>query len=313
MTKKLNDREWVEKQEQHLRNPEIIDLINIPDLEVTEIKSWTFLKLAFLWSFAYHLYTPIAGNHYKNLYYVDLFSGSGLVSPKDNPNQHILGSPVLMATLANKYPFKKCYFFEKEFHHALQTRLGTLENNGKLSCEDYEVFSDDCNLVADGLIDELKTMQNAHFLLFVDPWSTQINWETMEKLLSLKYPAFDMIFNFQSFGVNRKSHNPELMCQFFGDEGYKSCLKITSGKPKFEALKKYYIQKLKQFDSINTVYNIKVSSGNGFYYDLLYTTRKENPKWKGGIKHLAKMIGHLSGRDVAVILDPNASSLDDFF
>lgn len=311
MTKRMDDREWLERYEQRLQNKELIDLINIPGYGVTEIGSWTFLKLSFLLGFAY-MYTHIAGNTFKNLYYVDLFSGSGLVSLKNtNPSQFVLGSPILMSTLHTKFPFEKCYFLENNHHDSLENRLEILKKNKKLTCNNFEIYGKDCNLVMDQLINELKTLNRAHFLLFVDPWSTQINWRTMEKLLSLKYPGFDMIFNFQPFGVNRKSSNPKIMTQFYGDDNYKLCLNKT-GKLKFNALKNYYIEKLKKFNSVNFVYNIRVSSGYGFYYDLLYTTRKEYPRWKGGIINLAKRIKKISGKDVTVVLDPNASSLDDF-
>lgn len=311
---KLSEREWVEKYKSALQNEEIIHAVNLPELPATSLGPWTFLKLACLWSFAYYTYTPLVGSRYPNMCYVDLFSGSGLISFKDHSGnaQFSLGSPILMATIGSEHPFKKCFFFEKNEHQALGKRLEILGKGGKLTCGGYRLYPEDCNARIDDLINELRSIQNAHFLLFVDPFSTEIHWSTMEKLLSLRYPAFDMFFNFQPFGVNRKSYMPETLPAFFGDDGYKECLK-SGEEIRLDALESYYIRKLKKFEMAKTVHTIRVESGKGgYYYDLIYTTRKEQPRWIGGIEHLGKVIESLTGHEVAIILDPKSPSLGRF-
>jgi three-Cys-motif partner protein len=310
MPKKLSEREWVEKYKSALQNEELIKIVNQPELPLTHLGPWTFLKLACLWSFAYHTYTPIIGRRYQNMCYVDMFSGSGLVSFEDSSKntQLLIGSPVLMATGASRYPFRKCFFFEKENSDVLEKRLELLKSQGKLTCSDYKVFPEDCNVAVDKLIEELQSLEGAHFLLFVDPFSTEIHWATVEKLLYMGYPAFDMIFNFQPFGVNRKSYRPETLSAFFGDEGYKKYIDFG-----LEALESYYIYKLKQFDMVNTYRVIRIASGKGgYYYDLIYTTRKEKPPWIKGIEHLKKIVEKLTGYEVSVILDPSLPSLEKF-
>ncbi len=316
MPRKLGEREWVEKYKFAIQNEELISVINLPDLSTTSLGAWSFLKLACLWSFAYYTYTPIIGPRYQNICYVDLFSGSGLVSFEDSSKntQLLIGSPILMATLAGEHPFSKCFFFEKETGNVLEKRLKLLNIRGKLTCKDYRVFSEDCNVAIDELMNELRSLQGAHFLLFVDPFSTEIHWATMEKLLSLRYPAFDMIFNFQPFGINRMSYQPKTLSAFFGDDGYKEYLEVAEEESKLDALRNYYVQKLKKFkEKIKTIETIRVSSGKGgFYYDLIYTTRKERPSWIEGIKHLGKMVGKMTGADVSIMFDKKQPSLDKF-
>ncbi|MDI6655846.1 MAG: three-Cys-motif partner protein TcmP [Candidatus Hydrothermarchaeota archaeon] len=312
MPRKLSERGWVERYKSAIQNEELISAVNLPDLPTTPLGAWTFLKLACLWSFAYYTYTPIIGgpNRYPNMCYVDLFSGSGLVSFQDysGNTQILLGSPVLMATINSQYPFKKCYFFEKEKYLTLEKRLEILKNGEKLTCGEYKSFPEDCNTGIDRLIKELRSLQGAHFLLFVDPFSTEIHWSTMEKLLSLSYPAFDMFFTFQPFGVNRKSYMPDTLPAFFGDKEYKKYLNLG-----LDALESYYIQKLRQFKMVKTVHPIRVDSGKGgYYYDIIYTTRKESPPWIKGIEHLKNVVERLTGYEVSVILDPTLPSLDKF-
>lgn len=43
-----------------------------------EAHSWTVLKLCFLKLYIEEVYSPIIKNNYSNMFYVDLFAGSGL-------------------------------------------------------------------------------------------------------------------------------------------------------------------------------------------------------------------------------------------
>ena len=58
--------------------------------------------------------------------------------------------------------------------------------NKKLTCESFKVINKDCNKAIDDFIKAVSKIPNTHFLLFVDPYSTEIHWRTMEKLLSSK-------------------------------------------------------------------------------------------------------------------------------
>jgi len=315
-SKRLSDREWVEKYKPFLQNEEIINLTDLPNLPTTQLGAWSFIKLACIWSYARYTYTPIIGRKYYNMCYVDLFSGSGLMSFRDGSKgtHQLLGSPILMATMKNEFPFRKCYFFEKEKHEALSKRLEILKNNRYITTDDYTVFPSDCNQCIDDLIDELSKLEHAHFLLFVDPYSTEIQWSTMEKLLSLEYPAFDMFFNFQPFGINRKSYRPETFPNFFGEDGYElyeRYLTLRNEDHKLEKLKDYYVSKLREFDVVGHVDSIKISSGTcGYYYDLIYTTRISDPKWAAGITHLANKVENITGSVIQKIFDPTVITLD---
>jgi len=308
----LRMRNWVEKYRNAVQNEELIGIVNVPGLPVGQVGAWSFLKLAFLWSYAYYTYTPIIGTRYENMCYLDLFSGSGLNQFSDHSgNPHlILGSPLLMATIGG-YAFKKCFFFEAEekYAEALEERLHRLKSSSFLTCTSYEIFGD-CNKNIDRVICELKAKDGCHFLLFVDPFSTEIKWNTMEKLLKMRYPAFDLIFNFQPFGINRKSYNFKTISEFLGIKEHESW-KHASDKV-LDTLENTYIRKLKQYsEKIKRVETIRIRSGTGsFYYDLIYATRKSEAPWAGNIDHLKRMIERLTGYEVSIIFDPTIQPLD---
>lgn len=324
MAKKLDHRDWINKYQNAVQNENLINMVKKNNLPINDAGAWSFLKLAFLWSIAYYIYSPIIGSRYSNMCYVDLFSGSGLVKFKDVSNNYqlMMGSPLLTATIESAYPFNKCFFFEKNFKfaNALEKRLNLLSENKKLSCESFKVINKDCNKAIDDFIKAVSKIPNTHFLLFVDPYSTEIHWRTMEKLLSSKYPAFDMIFNFQPFGVNRKRYMPEELPLFFGDTKYKKLIphglienKVESILQKLEA---HYTQKLiKYSDKIKTINPIRIRSGKGgYYYDLIFTTRKklQESAWLQGIEHLKTMIEKSTGYEVSIILDPTRPSIEEF-
>lgn len=309
----LSVRNWVEKYRNAVQNAELIELVDAPDLFCNQVGAWAFLKLAFLWNYAYYTYIPIIGRRYSNMCYVDLFSGSGLDQFSDcsgNP-QLILGSPLLMATINSQYPFKTCFFFEanSECADTLSRRLHKLEESSRLTCKYYELFCD-CNKDIDKVINNLKGLDGCHFLLFVDPFSTEIKWETMEKLLKLNYPSFDMIFNFQPFGVNRKSYNPKTITEFLGDSDY-NAYKHTDERI-LEALENQYLQKLRKFPNIvKVIKRVRIKSGTGsFYYDLIFTTRKAGSPWVKNIDYLKKVIEKLTGYSVSIIFDPTIKTLN---
>ncbi|OPY26020.1 MAG: hypothetical protein A4E28_02734 [Methanocella sp. PtaU1.Bin125] len=312
MGKKMSERETIEKHQKFLQNEELIDIIKLDSIGTTS-QPWSFLKLTCLFSYAYFTYAPIIKkNGYKNMCYVDLFSGTGLDTFEDygGKKQHLLGSPVLMSTF-DRTPFDRCYFFENDGHELLTKRLQLLKEKGKLTST-CKVYSSDCNESIDSLINELRDLDEAHFLLFVDPFSTEIHWSTMDKLLSMRYPHFDMLFNFNSFGINRKTSWEKYLPQFFSDESYKKCLSVPQTK-RLDCYKEIYINKLKQYKNVKTLKVIKISSGSGFYYDLIYTTRKENAGYAKGIDHLKSIIEKMTGFDISVTTDSSMRTLDSYF
>lgn len=322
-TIELGVADWVQTYRSFVQSSELIQLATNSNLPSERAGPWAFLKLAFLWNYAYYTYTPIIGKRYKNMCYVDLFAGCGMDYFYDSSRnrQFMLGSPLLMATLRSGRPFETCYFFEcqPEFAKVLEQRLNILASAGKLTCRNYKLYAD-CNIDIRHLIDELKRIDNCHFLLFVDPYSTEINWETLEKLLKLKYPSFDMIFNFQPFGVNRKSYNPKTILQYFGDMSkevsqrryYRKLYKVRDDKT-LEFLEQCYIQKLKEFPNmVRTIRAVRIKSGTGsYYYDLIYTTRKETAPWVRDIDLLKPTLEGLTGQDISIMVDPTFRSLDD--
>lgn len=158
----------------------------------TDERLWSLLKLIFL-NYSSSIYTNIINRYYpERYYYIDLFAGSGVGKVTDTGrNELTLGSSLLMATM---HKFPKMFFCEKNSKSriALKNRLNALD----VKKDSYEIYSD-CNDSIDEIIDKVK---GGHSLIFIDPYYTEINWKTMEKVLTLKA---DIIFNLQSAEIAR--------------------------------------------------------------------------------------------------------------
>jgi three-Cys-motif partner protein len=153
--------------------------------------------------------------------YLDLLAGPGKNRLRDTGSV-LLGSPLLALTA--EHPFTGYYFVESgpEDAKALRERCDASGHAGRV-----RVFNDDCNVVVDQIVADLKHEHPKSLnLAFLDPEGLEMQWATVAKLASV--PRMDLIINYPEGGLNRMmpvavdSGGDTAVDRFFGDRGWRN-------------------------------------------------------------------------------------------
>lgn len=271
----------------------------------TSMKPWAIMKLLFLDSYASE-YVPLIKKYYKNFFYVDLFAGSGIGKIQEE-NYKVLGSPLLMAsrhlyyTKANKRGFKKLLLIERD-PSAAEVLNKRIQKVG-LKNDEFEVYNQDCNYIIDNLTIQLK---QGHSLIFIDPYGSELKWQTLEKLLNLNA---DLIINFQTPSMARIPQAGKLgpLAKMFPENLLKEVNAAVDDPSigKGERLLDLYrnaIGETKAYHSPGAkVLTVRIRKDNMFYYDLLLAvkaTKKGNP-W---LKPLVDLASKIKEQDIRSII-----------
>lgn len=158
---------------------------------------WTVEKLNILSDYL-DFYVQALKNQPFNLIYIDAFAGTGKIKIGDEDDfVEIDGSAKL--ALDSKISFDKYYFIEKKKSFAKElNQLITDEYSDKKSI--IEVINDDCNNALRKLCDSIDWSQN-RAVLFLDPYATAVNWETLRIIASTK--SIDVWYLFPYSAANR--------------------------------------------------------------------------------------------------------------
>jgi len=276
---------WLDKQIKNLEatnskfSEEIRTIKNICPEVCNEFSETTPLKLIFL-NYSLDMYTTIIKKHFTNVFYVDLFAGSGINKMK-NSKDDLVGSPFI-AFLNHKDKYTKFFFCENDskLFDALEKRTIAL------SPKNVEFFDKDCNTELDSIIKQISGFNNKHAFFFIDPYSMEFNWKSMEKVLNLHS---DIVFTFMSSQIARAysaamakpSYSTKALDGFFGDKSWKS----VRGAKNLVEIYKNNIKKIRPGAVMESV-NIDN------YYDLIFITNKtkgDNP-WMDVIRTVKKEI-----------------------
>lgn len=255
-----------------------------------EFEEATPLKLIFL-HYSLSIYALIISKYYKNMFYIDLFAGSGLNKMK-NSRDTIIGSP-LIALLNHRERFTHFFFCEKDpmLFDALKLRLEAL------SIKNVEIIHDDCNTELDNIISKIKEIRSSHAFFFIDPYAMEFKWNSMKKVLST---YTDVMFTFMTHNLTR-ARNSALaqpknstiaLDDFFGDKSWASDSKDALVVYKQNILK---VRKNAEIESVNI---------NG-YYDIIFITNKTKGKnpWMNAIREAKKEIEKMTPEQVKTALD----------
>lgn len=266
-----------------------------------ETGEWSIIKLLALQRFV-NIYTkiikgPKQSKIFDNMYYIDLFAGSGLC--KVGKAKDITAGSAVIAATQCYHPFDKYFLVEKnpESAYALNDRIKTLTS-------DYVLFNRDCNDCIDEIIGELRTKD--HYLAFVDCQGLDISWVTMKKLFSKNG---DVLFNFQTQGVCRipaKIRNrsqgweacTEKMNWFFGDGRWRKCKEP-------DHLLLAYMNKIREESSREIVLPLPVIGPRGYRYDVILATRRtrHGSPWIKPMEELKNKMGGYKPEIVKQTLD----------
>lgn len=306
MTNKLTGMEWLKKHIKELEvnnskhSIEINKIVNIQPKIYNEFQTWTPLKLILL-NYALEICTLVIKNNpiFKEKYFIDLFSGSGINKVKDKQD-FLIGSPLIASLNFSNY-YNEMIFCEKEpvLFGALNARINSLNKTN------LTTINGDCNSNLNQIISKIDN-KRVYSLFFVDPCNTEFSWNSMSNLLSARV---DIIFNFMSNQIRRtiglyhdKGYGEEQLNEFFGDDSWKKWI----GGDGDEELVKIYMQNIMKIRYDAVIKKVKIhSEKHGFCYFLLFITSKtkgDNP-WLKGIDKAKEEIEANSDKSVEMALD----------
>lgn len=130
-----------------------------------------------------------------NIIYIDAFAGEGYVDlPSDDGFETIEGSARIALSVDS--PFDEYIFIENDASKAMELqKLVEKHPNKKI-----EIRIEDCNSFIINLCKSEKIKYNM-YLLFLDPFGTEVRWETLEALA--KVGVFDIWYLFSLAAAHR--------------------------------------------------------------------------------------------------------------
>lgn len=237
---------------------------------------WSIKKLVVLRYYLYPFFEILRNNGYKKIHYVDLFSGSGFLKIKEK----IMPGTPLVALLTTKEFFenKKNYIFDeyhlsdtnKKYVDALNERVKKLSGDIPTTITAQQIdFSTAVDRIFSGRSPRFEDRKENAYLVVLDPFGFQVDWEHLEKIL--KSGAVDVFITFPttmaSWNQNKEQSAPALT-KMFGSNDWVTC-------DSEDAFLKMYCEKIekvpvvwKQFKTIT----LTVRTSNGKYH-LICATR----------------------------------------
>lgn len=301
--------DWSKKRINTLVNK--ISIIKNDGLSVSPGAIWSLKKLLFLDYYVRAFVTIIRKNDFKNWYYVDTHSGTGLIGfEEDLVNERFPGSPLVSAFRSPDYRFTHYFFSDVEEASilALKERLQAIR---PLTNEiDYTVQTMDFKKTVE-FVESKKQFGNA-YLIFVDPTGySEIKWELMKKLLSIG--TADIVFTFMTYSVALNKENAhenaaaeQSFNEFFGNMDWKKC---EDGN----TLVELYCSQMSQFKKYVHVIPV-FQTGERKLYDLIIAT---NSKGGSNVIDDARRIMEVTTtelfRDALKVITGKATDITQFF
>ena len=186
---------------------------------------WTIKKLKILEKYLDAYTTALKKTPFK-LIYIDAFAGTGHVDldHNDQDTENFIRGSAIRAVTIDSRPFDKLIFVEKE-----KGRCDELENLKKEHpCRDIQIENSDANEFLRKLRQNWKQWRG---VLFLDPFATEVEWTTIEKIAGLN--ALDTWILFPVSAIARMlptSRQPDdispewvkRLTRIFGDESWRT-------------------------------------------------------------------------------------------
>ncbi|NLZ94324.1 MAG: three-Cys-motif partner protein TcmP [Bacteroidales bacterium] len=156
---------------------------------------WTEEKLNIFTEYLTSYITALQKQKFKKIY-IDAFAGSGEIVTSDG-GQELIGSA--RRALGTSLKFDHYYFIEKDrskvdnLQRIVDTEYGDLANRVTIYCGD-------ANVKLSEIIDNVD-WRFSRGLLFLDPYATEVDWDTLKKTAQTK--AIDMWYLFPLSALNR--------------------------------------------------------------------------------------------------------------
>ena len=265
---------------------------------------WTEEKLAILKRYL-DAYTTALKNQPFRLIYIDAFAGTGeveLTSADEEKKEFIEGSAKIAVDIDNK-PFDEYIFVEKNQDRCIQ--LNSLREANQY--KNIQIENEDTN---EFLQDLQKDWRRYRGVLFLDPFATEVEWATIERIAS--FEALDTWVLFPTSAVVRmlpKKREPDNISQkwvnrlnrIYGDESWRDLYSIN---PQISLFGDEEQQRPEGIDGLIEIYKSKLgqlfgnrflkrsrtlkNSKNSALFEFLFCVG--NPKGIGPARRIAEYI-----------------------
>ncbi len=253
-------------------------IIHVEDdgMSTPEIGVWGLQKYKLMGAYC-DIFTSGMKNNWEQLIYIDLFAGSGYAKIKDD-NKILKTSSLIAASIAT--PFTKYVIseFDKSKIDALQTRF---DREYKDLSNKTVFIQGDSNKNIDRIIEEIPKESNALRFCFVDPFSLNLEFETIKKVAAIGRVDFLILLALQ-MDAKRNFHNyinqqSDKIDKFIGNVSWREPFrKGEIAQHKFiQFLADSYDKNMQQLGYIvnpNLKYRVKNNEANlGLYYLAFYS------------------------------------------
>ncbi|MDE2740627.1 MAG: three-Cys-motif partner protein TcmP [Gemmatimonadota bacterium] len=265
---------------------------------------WTEEKLAILKKYL-DAYTTALKNKSFRLIYIDAFAGTGeveLTSVDEGKKEFIEGSAKI-AMDVDKKPFDEYIFVEKDQDRCIQLNSSKEAYQNK----NIQIENEDAN---DFLQNLQKDWRRYRGVLFLDPFATEVEWATIEKIAS--YEALDTWILFPTSAIARmlpKKREPDSISpewanrlnRIYGDESWRD---LYSVNPQISLFGDEEQQRPEGIDRLIEIYKTKLTqlfgdrfleksrtlknSKNSALFEFLFCVG--NPKGIGPARRIAEHI-----------------------
>ena len=265
---------------------------------------WTEEKLAILKEYL-DAYTTALKNQPFRLIYIDAFAGTGeveLALVDEGKKEFIEGSAKIAVDVDDK-PFDEYIFVEKDQDRCIQLNSLKQVNENK----NIQIENEDAN---DFLQNLQKDWRRYRGVLFLDPFATEVEWETIEKIAS--FEALDTWILFPTSAIARmlpKKREPDNISQkwvnrlnrIYGDERWRDLYSIS---PQLSIFGDEEQQRPEGIDGLIEIYKSKLdqlfgdrflnqsrmlkNSKNSALFEFLFCVG--NPKGIGPARRIAEHI-----------------------
>lgn len=272
-----------------------------PDIFYEKGGEWSIIKLLanlrFIEIYTKIIKAPRQRFLFKNMYYIDLLSGSGLCRIGEKGD--IIAGSALLACKQCYHPFDKYFFVEQD-----PTKANALNERIKTVTSNFSLYNCDCNSCINEIMAEID--DKSHYLAYVDCEGLDVSWSTMQSLFAKNG---DILFNFQTQNVLRNvikaqdkalgwESTTDTLNWFFGDTRW------TKNRDA-DSLLQCYMDKIQNETTRKIVLALPVHGTGSYRYDIILATRKTkggNP-WIKSMQELQEIMGGYRPEIVKKTLD----------
>ena len=176
-----------------------IRYVEADGLVVPDIGIWGLQKYKLLGDYC-NIFTSGMKNNWEQLIYIDLFAGAGFARIK-NDGKILMTSALIAASIPHKFTKYIVSEFDNEKLGALQKRISSFNSDLNIA-----YVEGDSNKNADVIVDHIPKEGNALRFCFVDPFSLNLEFETIQKIAAVGKVDF-LILLALSMDGKRNFHN----------------------------------------------------------------------------------------------------------